>query len=252
MRLERTYLETDIVNQRRKFRSLIAVRPGMQVLDIGCGPGLLVSELALDVSPGGRVIGVDPSPEMLELAKRRCTPLIDEGLVELLSGEATSLPLIDSSFDMVTSTQVFEYVADIGAALAEARRVLAPGGRIAILDTDWDSVVWHCEDRERALRIYAAWEEHVADAHLPQTLTFHLHRSGFVDVQCTVIPIINLDLTPGTFGFSMRRNVHAFVPGRRGITQAEADAWLEDLETQARQGQYFFSANRYAFLAKLG
>jgi ubiquinone/menaquinone biosynthesis C-methylase UbiE len=76
-------------------------------------------------------------------------------------GDAVELPYPDGAFDAAVSTQVYEYVADIPRALSELRRVLRLGGRALVLDTDWDSVVWHVADRQRHRRIMAAWEEHL-------------------------------------------------------------------------------------------
>ena len=62
-------------------------------------------------------------------------------------GDALALPFADGRSTPCV-TQVYEYVADMPAALAEARRVLRPGGRLLVLDTDWDSIVWHSSDRD--------------------------------------------------------------------------------------------------------
>jgi SAM-dependent methyltransferase len=113
---------------------------GEGVLDIDSGPGLPAGELAAAVGPTGRVCGVDVSPDMLALARARdlptgCAP------VEYLAAGAERLPYPDDMFDLAVSTQVMEYVPDVAAALAEAYRVLRPGGRLLLLDTDWDSIV---------------------------------------------------------------------------------------------------------------
>ena len=77
------------------------------------------------------------------------------------------------------STQVYEYVADIPRAFTELRRVLRTGGRAVVLDTDWDSVVWHVADRELHRQVMAAWEEHLVHPHLPAVLPGLLRRAGF-------------------------------------------------------------------------
>jgi arsenite methyltransferase len=66
------------------------------------------------------------------------------------------LPYPHRAFDAAVSTQVYEYVADVATAPAELRRLLRPGGRALVLDTEWDSVVWHVADRDRHRRIMAA------------------------------------------------------------------------------------------------
>jgi arsenite methyltransferase len=130
----------DVVHQRRAVLELLDPQAGEDVLGIGSGPGYLACEIAQRVGPRGAVHGVDPSESMLATAARR-TAGEHAAPVSFGKGDAMALPFPDGSFDAVTATQVYEYVADMPAALTEARRVLRPGGRLLILDTDWDSLV---------------------------------------------------------------------------------------------------------------
>ena len=147
-RVEPTYTTPDVAGQRRVIRAALGLKPGEDVLDIGSGPGFLASEMSAEVGPGGSVIGVDPSPSMLAIACGR-PQAADSAPVEFSAGEATALPCAGNSFDAVTSTQVYEYVENVPAALAEAWRVLRPGGGPLVLDTDWDSIVWRSGDHDR-------------------------------------------------------------------------------------------------------
>lgn len=246
-RLEAVYLTPDVVEQRRAVRETLALQPGERVLDIGSGPGLLAQEMAAAVGVGGRVHGVDLSASMLAIAGRRAGAP-GAAPIALAEADATSLPFADGSFDAAVSTQVYEYVADIPAALAEARRVVAPGGRLLVLDTDWDSVVWRSDDDERMARVLSAWDEHLAHRSLPRALPELLARGGFRLERSVAVPLLNVGYDRNTYSAGMLELVAPFVAGRRGVDADEADAWARDL--RAMGGRYFFSLTRYLFLAR--
>jgi ubiquinone/menaquinone biosynthesis C-methylase UbiE len=240
------YMTPDIVEQRRLTVAALDLQPREDVLDIGAGPGFLACEMAAVVGEGGSVQGVDPSASMLAIAvERERAP--GSAPVEFREGDALALPFDDDSFDAAVSTQVYEYVEDMPAALAEARRVVRPGGRLLVLDTDWDSIVWRSGDRERMGRILAAWDEHLADPHLPARLSGLLTDAGFTIAQRTTIPILNTRYGEASYSNGLIGFVSAFVTGRQGITEDEAKAWADDLAAQGED--YFFSINRYVFVA---
>lgn len=245
-RVEAVYTTPDVVAQRREVRRILALRPGEQVVDIGAGPGFLAVEMAAAVGPHGRVHAVDPSESMLALARTRHGQP-GSAPVEVSPGSAEALPLSDASVDVAVATQVFEYVPDLPAALAEVRRVLRPGGRVLLLDTDWDSIVWHSGDDTRMARVLDAWEEHLVDPHLPRVLGGALCRAGFDVARPQVLPLFNVGSDPHTYSAGLIPIVAAFVPGRAGVTQAAAQAWVDDLASLGDAA--FFSLNRYVFLA---
>ena len=169
-RLEVIYRTPDVVAQRRDTLRILAPARAEHILDIGSGPGMLTCELAEAVGPDGAIDGVDPSESMLAIARRR-EPAPGSAPVRYARADACALPFEPATFDAAVCTQVYEYVDDIAAALSEARRVLRPGGRLLILDTDWDSIVWHSSDPDRMRRVLAAWEEHLVHPDLPRRLT---------------------------------------------------------------------------------
>jgi len=244
--MEAVYLTADVVQQRREVLRLLALTAGEAVLDIGSGPGLLATEMAQAVGPTGRVCGIDVSDSMLALARSRTVPA-GSAPVEYRHGGVDAVPYPDGSFDVVVSTQVLEYIADIPAALAEALRVLRPGGRLLILDTDWDSIVWHSTDPDRMRRILLTWEQHLVDPFLPRTLGRHLRQAGFEVAPPRVLPLLNAGYEADSFSGREIPVVARFVTGRDGWTAADVDSWAEDLRTLGPD--YFFSLNRYVFRA---
>ena len=113
--------------------SLGRLSPGERVLDLGSGAGTDSLVAAQMVGPGGRVTGIDMTPEMVAKARAAATALgVDN--VEFLEGEAERLPFPDASFDVVISNGVIDLIPDKDAVFSEIFRVLAPGGRMQIAD----------------------------------------------------------------------------------------------------------------------
>jgi ubiquinone/menaquinone biosynthesis C-methylase UbiE len=245
-RIERTYSTPDIVGQRAEVLALLAAQRGERVLDVGSGPGFLVASLADAVGPEGAVQGLDPSAPMNALARER---VADRPWARIDDGDALDLPYPDGAFDAAVSTQVYEYVADIPRALSELRRVLRPGGRALVLDTDWDSVVWHAADRELQRRVLAAWEEHLVHPRLPRTLPGHLRRAGFRVTGRHLIPLFNASYEQDSYSAQTMHTIARFVTGRQGLTRTDVDAWTADLRERGADDEYLFSINRYCFLA---
>ena len=247
-RIEAIYSTPDVVAQRQAVRDALEVKPGERVLDVGAGPGFLAAEMAASAAPNGMVIGTDVSKSMLAIAAARLGSAED---VELCfeHADACALPYADASFDAVVSTQVYEYVEEIAVALSELARVLRPGGRALVLDTDWDSIVWHSGDPLRMQRVLDAWEEHLVDPHLPRRLIGLLEEAGLTLELCRVVPILNLRSNHNTFSEGIAELIADYVPDRQGLTEADAIAWREDLDRLSASGDYFFSLNRYLFLA---
>jgi ubiquinone/menaquinone biosynthesis C-methylase UbiE len=106
------------------------IRPGQRVLDVACGTGALTQAVAERVASGGAVTGLDVNPEMLAVARRK------HAAIEWRDGRAESLPFANASFDAVVSQFGLMFFDDRVAALREMRRVLRPGGRLAVAVCD--------------------------------------------------------------------------------------------------------------------
>lgn len=242
-RLEDVYLVPDIAAQRAHTLGRLALRPGEAVLDIGSGPGFLCIQMAEAVGPSGRVKGIDISPQMVARARART----DHSWVEYAEGDATALPEADGSYDVVVSTQVAEYLADIGEFCTELRRILRPGGRGLVLATDWEAIAWYSDEPERMERMMRAFQPHCADSRLPRTLGPRLREAGLTVTGVSAFPIVNAD---GREDCYSRKAIHFqadFLRLQDGVAEEEVGAWLAEQDRLAAEDRYFFASNRFIF-----
>lgn len=247
--VEIMYLTPDVTAQRARVLDLMAPKPGERILDIGIGPGLLAYDLAQLVGSEGRVVGIDPSPAMITMASTRLAALPQCACVR---ADAAKLEFPDGHFDGAVATQVYEYVEDMPRALSELHRVLRPGGRTLILDTDWRSIVWHSSDAPRMERVLTCWDDHLADPHLPARLGPLLNRAGFSVVRVEIVPMLSPGWQPASYAAGIMRAIRNFVRingSRHGLAETEIQAWYDDQLRLAERQEFFFSLNRYAFLA---
>jgi demethylmenaquinone methyltransferase/2-methoxy-6-polyprenyl-1,4-benzoquinol methylase len=106
---------------------LAGLKPGMRVLDVGMGTGLVARQAALIVGDPSRITGVDPSPGMIQNAK------LPDG-VTVVEGRAEQIPLPDGGFDFLSMGYALRHISDLSVAFTEFHRVLKPGGIVCILE----------------------------------------------------------------------------------------------------------------------
>jgi SAM-dependent methyltransferase len=156
----------------RETLSRLELRAGESLLDVGCGTGMLLEALSISV-PDAKLSGVDPSPEMLEVARKRL-----DAAVILEESHAESLPFPDASFDVVVSASAFHYFRDPLGALEEMARVLRPNGRLVV--TDWCDDYVVCRICDLWLRLFGRGHFRIYGE--KQCRQF-LEKAGFTDVR---------------------------------------------------------------------
>jgi ubiquinone/menaquinone biosynthesis C-methylase UbiE len=213
---------------RARSYQLLRLPPGATAIDVGCGTARAVAELA---EHGARAIGVDLDPAMLAAARSRF-PGID-----VRAADAADLPLGDGQAHGYRADKVYHVLPDPDAALAEARRVLAPGGRIALLGQDWDTLVIDSDQPELTRRIVHARADTIPHPRIARAYRNLLLDAGFGDVDVEVHTVVFTDaaMLPLIAG-------HAAAAHQAGaISGDEAANWVSEQTRRAQHERLLFA-----------
>lgn len=153
---------------RRRALRQAGLRPGMVVVDVGVGTGLVAREAAAIVGDPVNVIGVDPSPGMVAHAR------VPDG-VRLLAGSAENLPLPDAHADFVSMGYALRHVDDLATAFAEFDRVLKPGGLVCVLEITQPQAGWARKALKTYMRCVIPWVAARVSRHrdMPELMRYH-------------------------------------------------------------------------------
>ncbi|KAB2344713.1 methyltransferase domain-containing protein [Actinomadura rudentiformis] len=213
---------------RARSYELLAPAPGALVVDVGCGAGRAVTELA---GQGVRAVGVDISEEMIAAARHRW-PDRDFRL-----GSAFELPFHDGEVSGYRADKVFHALDDSARAISEAQRVLAPGGRIVLIGQDWDTFVIDSDDPHLTRTIVHARADLVANPRIARSCRNLLLDAGFEDVAIEV----HTGVLTGPTAAAVVSGMAEAVSSAGVISQAQADAWVADQRERADMDRAFLA-----------
>jgi SAM-dependent methyltransferase len=121
--------------EARQLIADLALAPGSRGLDVGCGVGLYALWLAEAIGPGGTVVGIEPEAEKVEAARQLVGGQLGDGRLQFTPGDGTAIPLPDRSVDWVWCGDVLHHIVETEKALREFRRVVRPGGRVVVKES---------------------------------------------------------------------------------------------------------------------
>ena len=230
-------------------RAQLAITGGDKILDVGCGAGDVLIELAGLAGPAGRGVGIDASEQMLTAARARAAAA---GIaVTFQVGDTTALPFPDHSFDAIRSERTLQWVTDSAAAVREIVRVARPGGRVCITDTDWASLVVEHPSPDVAARFIGAMAAVRGEqATVGRRLVNLLRDAGAADVTATAQTHLILnwdpDAEPQIPGFFPLRMIAEDFAAQGLLSADDARIAADGLEDAARSDRLFIALTMYA------
>lgn len=224
---EITYMDTAAavsprvaLDYKRLLLTSLRIGPGHTVADIGCGPGTDLP--ALLATGATTVIGVDRSPAMAAEARHRAPS------ADIRVGDAHALPIPSSSVDRLRTDRVLQHVTEPAAAIAEAFRVLRPGGILGMAEPDWDTLAVAADDVETSRGFARFTAGQVRNATLGRQLTRLTARCGFEPAEVMPVPVVFRDFTTADLILGLTRNCARAVEAHQ-LREEVAAAWLEAL-----------------------
>ena len=239
--LDRQAELSGVVRMRRWVMDVLAPQPGETALDIGSGTGSEVLAFAARVGPRGRAVGVDANPAMAAVARDRARGTA----AEFAEGTAAALPLPDGSVDVVRCERVFQHLDDPAAATAEIARVLRPGGRVCLIDSDWYTAILHPGDPAVVAALAELMRATTANPGSGRLLRGLLVRAGFVvDDQAATAVIWDAETATPLVGQMVATGRAAGV-----ITADQAEELTAAVAHGVATGDYHLSVTMFAVLA---
>ena len=246
-----TYIDAlvafDRIEQLQELKRIerALVRPISSVLDVGCGFGLETERLARLVAPGQPVFGIDESAHFIAEAKRRAAAA---GLhIDYRAGLAETLPYADASFTHVRAERLLIYLTDVRRALAEMKRVLRPGGVLALIEPDFGTTTVNVSDRGLVRRVMAhEADTAVKQSWLPGQLPAMLTSLGLRDVAVYTRVLI----LPRGLGAQYFASVAANAEKDAAISPQELAAWQSEIASLHRSGVLFGTVGYFLFTAQ--
>lgn len=236
------------VAKRDRLMELLRPTPGESILDIGCGTGAFCRELAPRVAPGGSVVGVDNASAAINVALR-LSACDDRSAPTFAEADGHDLPFAAASFDAAVCVSVLGFCQNPERVLAEARRVLRPGGRVLVVNSDEDTRVYNGCDRDLGRRMARAIADRSHDPWLGRRIAPLLSATGFRLEQEKVLVDLEREFAAGTSGYALAHFVRDHLLRVAGVPAADYERWLADLASCALNGSYCYSVVTYACLA---
>lgn len=225
--------------------ALLELRPGQHILEVGCGTGEDARAMAQRVAPGGRVIAVDGSQNMIAAAQQRggdCS-----GPVQFQVADAHELPFADNSFDSSRADRIFMHLESPAQALGEMVRVTRPGGSILIYEVDFETLTVDLPQHQQTRKIIQTWCDGFRNGWLGRHIPALFREARLEDVRITPAtlwlryPLAMQMIGPAT----VERAASA-----GSLTPAEGEDWLRQLQERYEAGMLFCTLTGFLVLGR--
>lgn len=218
------------------------LKPGLRVLDLGCGPGFFAAGLAGLVGESGHVDGADINARFVADANRRA----DRPNLKFHHVTDHRLPFADATFDRVIMKNVLEYVPDVAATLAEVFRVTKPGGRAHIIDSDWGFLLVEPWGKARTEAFFDAAAPAFNERYIGRKAAGALRSAGFSPAKVKISAFAD---QVGN-GLNVLTNMVGYIRTFNTLPIETAEGMLEEARAAVPEGRFLFCLPQFLVTAE--
>ncbi len=234
-------------SRRLEILNTLDIESGQYVLDIGCGGGHLLKEIAKAVGPEGKAYGLDTSEDQLNQARKRCSLYKN---VFTIKGYANQISLENNSCDSICSVQTFEYIDNVDDSIKELTRILKPSSIFVNISILWEYYKFFGADEELNKTIHDTFKAHCFHQMLPTSLEGKLKKFGFKHIKHKPLPMFITnrdDNSPAKFA----EEVIGQFAIQQGMSEIKVNEWKRQLKLAEDEGRFAYTnlpILTYAFL----
>lgn len=235
-------------------RTQLALRPGQRLLDVGCGLGDAALALGVDLGADGEVVGVDGSGRMVAEARARARAARSNCPTRFAVGDALALDEPDDAFDAVRSERMLQWVEDPARAVLEMARVVRPGGRVCLIDSDWSTFALTFGEPDLEALVREVWcVEDARPSFIGGRLAELAEAAGLRPIARTEATKVwsdwDPDATPRLDGWVPLSDLADDLVAAGALPPGERSSFLTEVEDAARAGRFEMRLTMYAVAA---
>ncbi|MBV1882693.1 MAG: methyltransferase domain-containing protein [Pseudomonadales bacterium] len=221
------------------------LKEGLTVVDYGCGPGYLAMEIARRVGEKGKVFGLDLNASFINAAidKAKADNLAQ---IDFVLVKDNNLPVEANSVDRILCKNVLEYVPDALETLKAHHEILAPGGLIQILDSDWGFVIVEPWGKKRVDEFFDAASAAFKEPYIGRKLSGLLNQAGFKEIDIKISPWIDKK----GHAMSVLTNMVSYIDTFQTLDKIIVDSMMAELNEDIASGDYLFVLPQFVVTAK--
>jgi ubiquinone/menaquinone biosynthesis C-methylase UbiE len=233
----------------RDYLEAMEIDTAKSVLDLGCGTGVAARAIARRPRFAGRVLGIDLSEALARAASKLAE---DEGLgdrTEFRAGDSRMLKLADGSFDALVAHTLLSHLEDPIVVLKEAARLVRPGGMIGVFDGDYASMTFgHADPVKGQAYDNAVVSGVVTSPRVMRQMPRLVEAAGLQLV--ATFPYILAEVGKADFWAPAIESFRRLLPKAGVMTDEEANAWAEGLQSDSANGVFFGASNYYGYVIR--